>query len=189
LSILRWNLIVAILFVSIGCSTTNIDWEEASNVDTVKAYQKYLQKHPNSPYSDQAQIKLETFFYENAKADGTVIGYSKYLAKNRYGTHTEDIRAKLKAIRCQDPSFVKVFPSWLIKGQTSDPKRHASWFLANSYIGISPSDIGRGYKAACDDPEYPLELEWGAGFLMYFSGRGVIVGPDGTQVLVGYSCK
>ena len=189
MSILRWNLILAILLVSMGCSTTNIDWEEARNVDTIKSYQHYLQKHPNSPFSEQAQIKLETFFYEMAKEDGTVIGYSKYLAKNRHGTHTEDIRVRLKAIRCQDTGFVKVFPSWLKKGLTSDPKRHSSWFLDDTYIGISPSDIGRGYKAACDDPEYPLELQWGAGFLMYFSGRGVIVGPDGTQVLVGYSCK
>ncbi len=189
MSILRWNLILVILFASMGCSTTNIDWEEARNIDTVKAYQYYLQKHPNSPFSEQAQIRLETFFYENAKEDGTVIGYSNYLAKNRHGTHTENIRAKLKAIRCQDHSFAKAFPSWLIKGQPSDPNRHASWFLDNSYIGIPPSDIGRGYKAACDDPEYPLELEWGAGVLIYFSGRGVIVGHDGIQVLVGYSCK
>jgi hypothetical protein len=189
LSILRWNLIAAILFVSMGCSTTNIDWEEASHVDTVKAYQQYLQKHPNSPYSEQAQIKLETYYYQNAKDDGTVIGYSNYLAKNSHGTHTRDIRAKLIAMRCQDTDFVKVFPSWLIKGQPSDPNRHASWFLDNSYIGISPGDIGRGYKAACDDPEYPLELEWGVGHLILFSGRGVIVGPDGVKVLVGYPCK
>jgi hypothetical protein len=189
LSFPRWNLILALLFVFMGCSTTNIDWEEARNVDTVKAYQKYLQRHPNSPFSEQAQMKLEKFFYEGAKEDGTVIGYSNYLVKNRHGTHMEDIRAKLTVLRCQDPGFVKTFPSWLKKGQASDPKRRASWFLDNSYIGIPPSDIGRGYKAACDDPDYPLELEWGAGFLIYFSGRGVIIGPDGIQVLVGYSCK
>jgi hypothetical protein len=36
--------------------------------------------------------------------------------------------------------------------------------------------------------DYPLELEWGAGHLIYYSGKGVIVGPDGISVLVGYSC-
>jgi len=33
-----------------------------------------------------------------------------------------------------------------------------------------------------------MDLAWEPGHLVYFSGRGVIVGPDGTAVLVGYNC-
>jgi hypothetical protein len=189
LKILKWNLFIVVILVLTGCSTTNIDWEEACTIDTPKAYHAYLQKHPDSPYAEQAELKMEKFFYDSAKGSGTVAGYSSYLVKRPNGTHAKEIRAKIKEMRCQDTSLTKAFPTWLKKGQASDPKRHGSWFLDDSYIGISPSDIGRGYKAAGDDPEYPLELEWGAGHLIYFAGRGVIIGPDGTNVLVGYTCK
>ncbi len=185
---LKWILCIALVVAFAGCSTTNIDWEEACTIDTAKAYQAYLQKHPDSPYAEQAQIKLEKYYYENARDAGTVMGYSSYLVKRPHGTHTREIRSKIKEMRCQDKSLVKAFPSWLKKRQYSDPKRRGSWFLDHTYIGISPSDIGRGYKAAGDDPDYPLELEWGAGHLIYYSGKGVIVGPDGISVLVGYSC-
>jgi hypothetical protein len=29
----------------------------------------------------------------------------------------------------------------------------------------------------------------GPGYLVYYGGRGIIVGTDGTNVLVGYDCK
>ena len=187
LRILRWNIIFVLLLI--GCSTTNIDWEEAHNIDTEKAYQNFLQKHPNSEYSELAKVKLETIDYENAKETDTVNGYSFYLLKCPHGTHVKEVRARLKDIRCNDPGYVKIFPSWLKKGLSTDPNRHASWYLANSYIGIEPNDIGRGYKDAGDDPEFPLELDWGAGQLIYYSGKGVIIGPNGKGVLVGYHCK
>ena len=172
-----------------GCTTTNVDWEEAHNINTSKSYQIFLQKHPDSEYSEQARVKLESLFYENAKEAGSISGYSSYLVKSPKGSHAGIVRARIKEIRCQDPTLMKTFPAWLKKGMPNDPQRSASWYLADSYIGITPGDIGRGYKATGDDPDLPLELEWGAGYLIYFGGKGVIIGPDGKGVLLGYDCK
>jgi len=181
-------LFIVLIMLSAGCSTTKIDWEEACTMDTPKAYQAYLNKHPDSPYAEEADLRIEKFYYQTAKDSGTVAGYASYLAKRPNGFHTKEIRSKIKQLRCQDSSLTKAFPSWLKRGQPSDPRRKGSWFLDNTYIGVPPSDIGRGYKAAGDDPDSPLELDWGAGHLIYFAGKGVIVGPDGVSVLVGYTC-
>jgi len=189
LAILKWAIIIVSSIGLIGCTTTNIDWEEAHNIDTPKAYKDFLNKHPQCEYSEQARTRLETLYYERSLEEGTTKSYSEYLVKFPQSEHAKDIRARLKEIRCQDKGLISMFPPWLRQGDSSDPKRHASWLLSDSYIGISPSDIGRNYKASGDDPEYPLELEWGAGHLIYFSGRGVIIGPDGKYVLVGYDCN
>ena len=189
MSTLRWAVVMILFFELIGCTTTNVDWQEARNIDTPKAYKDFLNKHPQCEYSEQASMRLETLCYERSMEAGTTAGYSEYLVKFSQSAHAKDIRTRLKELRCNDKSFIRTFPSWLRLGQASDPKRHASWLLSNSYIGIPPSDIGRNYRACGDDPDYPLELEWGAGHLIYFSGRGIIVGPDGKYVLVGYDCK
>jgi hypothetical protein len=188
-SIIWISTIIIILAGISGCTTTNVDWEEARNINTLKSYQVFLQKHPNSEYSEQAQSRLETLIYENAKESGTITGYASYLVKCPRCSNAGTARKKIKELRCQDTGLTRVFPSWLKKGKSTDPERSASWYLADSYIGIEPSDIGRGYKATGDDPDYPLEFEWSAGCLIYYGGRGVIVGPDGKGVLLGYDCK
>jgi len=189
MSYLRLLLIPALISALFGCSTTKIDWEMTTSINTPKAYQEFLAKHPDSEYTQQAQLKLEPMIYQKALDEGTVAIYSSYLMKLPQGEHVKDIRAKIKETRCQNPDIVKVFPEWLKQGKPNDPERRASWLLDDSFVGAAPSNIGRGFKASGDDPDYPLELGWGAGHLIYYNGRGVIVGPDGTQVLVGYTCK
>jgi hypothetical protein len=186
---LRWFFIPALVLGLAGCSTTRIDWEMATSINTSQAYQDFLKKHPDSEFSEQAQAKLEPLVYQKTVDENTAKGFSSYLVKCAQGAHVNDVRERLKNVRCQDPDITKEFPSWLKKGQLSAPERRASWLLDKSFIGVSPSNIGRGFKATGDDPLYPLELGWGAGHLIYYEGRGVIVGPDGTKVLVGYDCK
>jgi len=172
-----------------GCSTVHIDWDMATGINTIEAYDEFLMKHPDSEFTEQALAKVEPMRFQKALEEGTVRGFSVYLARYDNGVYEKEARAKLKTLRCSDPKLLKKdLPSWLKKGDPSDPLHRTSWYLDRSYIGVPPSDIGRGYKATCDDPDYPMDLAWEPGHLVYFSGRGVIVGPDGTAVLVGYNC-
>ncbi len=189
MSYLRWLLIPVLVSVLAGCSTTRIDWDLTNRINTPKAYEDFLAKHPDSEYTQQAQMKLEPMIYQKALDEGNVSVFSSYLMKLPQGEHVKEIRARLRETRCQDQNIAKVFPEWLKQGKPRDPERRASWLLDDSFIGVAPSSIGRGFKACGDDPDVPLELGWGAGYLIYYEGRGVIVGPDGTQVLVGYTCK
>lgn len=180
---------VFVLCVS-GCSTVHIDWDMATGINTIEAYDEFLKKHPDSEFTQQALAKVEPMRFQKALEDGSVRGFSVYLARYEHGVYEREARSKLKSLRCSDPSLLKQdMPDWLKKGDPSDPIHRTSWYLDKSYVGIQPSDIGRGYKATCDDPDYPLDLAWEPGHLVYFSGRGVIIGPDGRAVLVGYDCR
>ncbi|HPR54541.1 MAG TPA: hypothetical protein PLV84_05375 [Deltaproteobacteria bacterium] len=188
------SICLCIMFVSFlgisGCSTVHIDWDMATSINTIEAYDEFLRKHPDSEFTAQALKKVEPMRYQKALDLGTSTGFSTYLLKYPKGVYAKKVRSKLRSIRCADPDLAREeVPSWLKMGDAADPLHRTSWYLDKSYIGVAPSDIGRGYKAACDDPDYPLDLAWEPGVIVYFSGRGVIVGPDGTTVLVGYECK
>lgn len=186
---LKWYVMMVLILGVAGCSTTRIDWDMARGIGTIEAYQEFLNKHPDSEFSAQAQQELEPLSYKKALDAGTAEAYSAYLVKFPRKAHAEEVRVRLRENRCQDPGMLRKFPSWIQRGDPADPQRRVSWILDNSYIGIRPGDIGRGYKATNDDPVSLLEMGWGPGHLIYYSGRGVIVGPDGTKVLVGYSCR
>lgn len=185
----RWILVLLLVFGLMGCCTTKIDWEMARGINTFESYQEFLKKHPDTEFSEEAHAKLEPLAYQKAIDTDTAAGYSAYLMKYPQGGHSDEVRDTLNEIRCQDPGLVKNFPSWLKKGKRSDPEVRPRWFLGESYIGAHPSSIGKGYKAAGDDPSFPIEIELGPGYLVYYGGRGIIVGADGTNVLVGYGCK
>jgi len=85
--------------------------------------------------------------------------------------------------RCLDSSLIKTFPAWLKKGQLTDPQRGA-----RHYVGDTDNFVNfMGYNLMSDGPE--LFIEAGEDYLIYLGGRGIIVGRDGTKVLVGYECK
>jgi hypothetical protein len=85
--------------------------------------------------------------------------------------------------RCLDSSLIKTFPAWLKKGQPTDPQigpRHI--------IGDTDNFTNfMGYKLMSDDPK--LFIEAREDYLIHLGGCGIIIGRDGTKVLVGYECK
>jgi len=178
-----------LIFALSGCSTTRIDWEMAGKINTIKAYQNFVHEHPDSEFSGQARAKLEYLYYQRAKERLAAVDCSIYLLKYPQGTHAEEVRAELEDIRCKDPSLMKNFPAWLRKGSPSDPQSQPRWLLKDAYIGVQPGRIASGFKAAGDDPAFPMEIEVGSGYLVYYGGRGIIEGPGDITVLVGYDCK
>ncbi|MCU0577594.1 MAG: hypothetical protein MUD15_12355 [Desulfobacterota bacterium] len=173
-----------------GCSTVHIDWDMATAINTMESYDEFLKKHPDTEFTQQALAKVEPMRFQKAVEEGSAKGFSAYLARYPQGSYAREIRSRLKTLRCSDKTLLRNDPPpWMKKGNTSDPLHRTSWYLDKSYMGVAPSEIGRGYKATCDDPDYPMDLAWEPGHLVYFGGRGVIVGPDGTPVLVGYDCR
>lgn len=173
-----------------GCSTVRLDWDTANAINTVEAYEEFLLKHPDSEFTAEAMKRVEPMRYQRALDEGSVKGLAQYLVHYPNGRYAAAIRARIKELRCSDPDLRKKnYPSWLAVRQTTDPLHRSSWYLDRSYVGRDPQNIGRGFKATCDDPEYPLDLAWDKDILAYFGGKGVIVGPDGVPVLVGYDCR
>ncbi len=118
-----------------------------------------------------------------------------FLKKFRYKAHAEEARTRLRTLRCRDGALTRQFPPWLKDGRTHRIKESSelirSYIYSNKYVGIDPAPVAGGYKVAVDDPATPIKLlrVSDADYAVYLGGKGVIVGADGTAVLVGYECE
>ncbi len=90
---------------------------------------------------------------------------------------------KVQGDPCSDPNLTKIFPLWLKKGNPTDKQSGARHIIGetDNFLNLM------GYKLMSHEPKLFVEL--GQDYLIYLSGRGTIVGRDGTKVLVGYECK
>jgi hypothetical protein len=52
--------ILVLMFVLQSCDSTQNDWKTAKKVNTVESYSKFLEKHPQSDFNKDAQIKIDS---------------------------------------------------------------------------------------------------------------------------------
>jgi hypothetical protein len=67
----------------------------ARGVNTIKAYQEFLKKHPDSEFSEEAKAKLEPLAYQKAVDTDTLQGYAAYLIQYPQGAHKDESRARI----------------------------------------------------------------------------------------------
>ena len=53
------SLLVGQLLFLVGCATPKKDWEKAQRLNTIEAYEEFLQKHPDSEFAYKAKRKIE----------------------------------------------------------------------------------------------------------------------------------
>lgn len=75
-----------IVLVFSGCATIQNDWEDATRLNTIEAYEEFLKKHPYSDRKYQAEIKIcdmqnqiVEHSYNKAKSDNTANGFLEVL--------------------------------------------------------------------------------------------------------------
>ena len=147
--------------------------------------------YPQSKLVPEAKSKIENIeklSFQEAKEINKAIGYSIFLKEFPNGIYANEVRNILNEIRCSDPNLSRKFTTSLRKGELNDQQFGARWTLSSGVVGGPPLKTG-GYKMVCDDPLFPIQIEWRLGYIIYLGGKGVIVGPDGISVLVGYKCK
>ena len=158
------------------------------------AVEKITDKGVLKKLAEDADNK-ERLSFQAAKDTNTATAFSIFLKKFRHRAHAEEARAMIRTLRCQDRSLTREFPSWLMDGRThriqASSKSIRSYIYSNKYVGILPASIVGGYKVAVDDSSFPIKLlrVLDSDYAIYLDGKGVIVGEDGTAVLVGYECE
>ena len=68
------------------------EWESANVYNTKVAYQKYIQKHPESSHSLEAKIKIDSLDWITAANLNTIASFKSYLEEHPDGQHYEDAR-------------------------------------------------------------------------------------------------
>ncbi|MCU4137430.1 MAG: hypothetical protein MW689_001001 [Thermodesulfobacteria bacterium] len=69
------------MVVLVGCATPKKNWEKAQRLNTIEAYQEFLQKHPNSEFAYEAKRKIEELAWERTKEQNTIEAYQEFIDK------------------------------------------------------------------------------------------------------------
>jgi hypothetical protein len=56
---LNVSLILSVLLLASACSNSKKDWQETETLNTVEAYEAFLQKHPSGSFADSARQGIE----------------------------------------------------------------------------------------------------------------------------------
>jgi len=102
-------LVLFILILTTGCSDPKKDWQEAEKLDTIEAYESFLQKHSAGQFADSARQRIEELEWQNATNLGTVEGYETFLEKYPQGELSEKAKLNrdiLELIITKIPSFL-----------------------------------------------------------------------------------
>jgi cell division septation protein DedD len=84
-----------------GCSREKIDWKSAESADSVEAYDRFIERHPDSELATQARARVAQLQEERdwkvATGTDTAEGYKDFLAKHPNGKWTEEARIRLES--------------------------------------------------------------------------------------------
>jgi hypothetical protein len=84
-----------------GCGSTQSDWQQASTTNTVAAYAAFVQKHPNTAQSVEAQQRIRALGDERAWARAeqanTIQSYQNYIQDDPAGIHVAEAKDHIAA--------------------------------------------------------------------------------------------
>lgn len=99
--------VLLLVFVIVGCTSVEKDWEETHKADSVEAYEQFLVRYPEGKYSKDAQSRLvvlrHTKAWQEAKNINTAEGYERFLKSYPQSEFIEEAKvrqewSKLKAL-------------------------------------------------------------------------------------------
>lgn len=82
-----------LLFASgLGCSGPS--YSEVQRIDTIEAYEAYLEADPDSPYKNPVEKRLEELYFEKAEKENTLESWATYT--DRFGIEAKHYPQALK---------------------------------------------------------------------------------------------
>lgn len=82
------SLMILLLSLSAGCDSEN--YYHAQSLNTVKAYEEFLQQYPSSEYSQMAKNNIETLKFKQAKKNSTIEALETYLREYPDGRYNKE---------------------------------------------------------------------------------------------------
>jgi len=67
------------LFLSNAMASTKGDWQKALRKDTIEAYEKFLQKHPDSEFTNEAKQRVDKLRFDEALQKDELPYYEKFV--------------------------------------------------------------------------------------------------------------
>jgi outer membrane protein assembly factor BamD (BamD/ComL family) len=87
----------------LGCSSTEADWQQATQGNTITAYQDFLKAHPNGQHADEARNRIHSLeddqAWMTAMNANTEQSYQQYLTAEPNGAHAQDARDHITGLQ------------------------------------------------------------------------------------------
>lgn len=93
--------ILFLLVLAAGCSTSEKDWQKAEKLNTIEAYEAFLQKHPQGQLADSARQEIEELEWRRTVSLGTVEAYEAFLQKHSQGQLADSARQEIEELEWQ----------------------------------------------------------------------------------------
>jgi len=110
----RCTLFTVMLMLLAGCATVDTRWHQATSSNTLRAYESFLKRHPDSEHAVTAKEKIESLRWQRTKKSNTASAYEAFLRKYPSGPFSPKAIAELE-------TFARIVPS------LPDPIPYQSW--------------------------------------------------------------
>lgn len=91
-------LISVLLAISITCFSQKGKWKKAQEINTIESYQKFLDKYPDSEFTEDAKINLIDLEYDKSIKTNTIEAYNDFLNKYPKNHHKYDVNERLSKL-------------------------------------------------------------------------------------------
>jgi hypothetical protein len=150
------------LLVLVACSREQQDWRSAQGADTIEAYNRFLQAHPESALAKQARARVthlqEERAWDRASQADTADAYRAFLAEHPNGKWAEEARIRIESFALGEaPAAAEMIPAAARPPSTAAP-------AAQAYPGTSAGSVSGtsafGIQLGAFSDEYRAENEW-----------------------------
>ncbi|MFQ5641605.1 MAG: hypothetical protein ACE5IR_26825, partial [bacterium] len=73
--------LLVLLFVIFACDSGESDYEKAKQVNTIQAYEEFVNKHPDSRFVDAAKRNIDSLRYDILVSQGNLEAYEEFVHK------------------------------------------------------------------------------------------------------------
>ena len=116
-----------VTIICTGCATMESEFKKACDDNTIAAYQRYLQKYPDSKFETDARNRVEELEWAKTIDEKSVWGYETYLRKYPLGKYRDEANRRLGDDK------------WKSIKANSDPTSRELYEAAKNYIEQQPT--------------------------------------------------
>ena len=88
------------MLLASGCSREQQDWRSAESADTIEAYGRFIQRHPESELAAQARTRVaqldEDQDWQHAGSADTVDAYRQFISQHPNGKWAQEARIRIE---------------------------------------------------------------------------------------------
>jgi len=95
----KQRLILIIALVLAGCATTKGDWEKAQRLNTIEAYQEFIQKHPQSKLTREAKRRIQALDWRRTKRLDTIEAYEEFISRYPQSQFIREAKMRIQELK------------------------------------------------------------------------------------------